>query len=358
LVTGPIGESWNQESASRGIFKKIKEMLPCIVFEFAEIGYNIIGLLDMFRHVKTFKPDFIYDRYITFNASCILAAKFFGLPIFLEVNAPLALERSTHIDEKLYFKSIAKKIEKWICSNATKTIVVSTPLSEYLRSIGVQHEKLMIMPNGADPVKFCPSPKESTLLEKIGAEKNDIIIGFTGVLRPWHGLELLIRSIGEIAKRNISVFLLIIGDGPIRKEIEEYASENGILDKLKITGRVSHYYVSRYLGLCDIAVSPNATFYASPMKVIEYMAMAKCVVVPNLANFKDIVTPGKTGEVFIENDHRSLTNILVMLCNDTNRRKDLGKNARLSVERRFNWEWNAREVCSLYISKMSVKKNE
>ena len=41
--------------------------------------------------IRTFRPQFIYDRYITFNAGTVLAGKVFRVPVFLEVNAPLAM---------------------------------------------------------------------------------------------------------------------------------------------------------------------------------------------------------------------------------------------------------------------------
>ncbi len=45
----------------------------------------------------------------------------------------------------------------------------------------------------------------------------------------------------------------------------------------------------------DIAVSPRATFYASPMKILEYMAMGIATVAPDMVNIHDIIVNGENG---------------------------------------------------------------
>jgi glycosyltransferase involved in cell wall biosynthesis len=356
LVVGPVGETQGQETVAQksSRLEKIKSKLPGLIFEIAEIGYTLYGFLDVGRAIRAFHPDFIYDRYITFNAGCIIAGRSARLPVFLEVNSPLALERSSQPDAQLFFKRFAHWTEKWVCSNASKTIVVSTPLSEYLQSIGVPTDKLVIMPNGVDQNTFCPRPKSLELLTHIGAREQDVIVAFTGVIRPWHGLDLLVQSVEKLVKKSLPIFLLIIGDGPIRPDVEKLLVEAGIHHRAKITGIVPHDQVAEYVNLCDIAVSPKATFYASPMKVIEYMGMGKAVIVPNTPNLLDIVDPGVNAEVFAENDSEALTQVLAELCSNHEKRRKLGTHARHKVETRLNWTWNATTVCDMAASLIQV----
>ena len=142
-VVAPIGEKANTNNTNVSILSKIKRMLPRILFEFIELAYNVYGYYLLRREIHKERPDFIYDRYITFNASSVLIGKRFNIPVFLEVNAPLALERSEQKDERLYLRRTAFAFEKWISSNSYKTIVVSTPLKEYLVSVGVPQEKII-----------------------------------------------------------------------------------------------------------------------------------------------------------------------------------------------------------------------
>ncbi len=343
-VVGPVGEMQGKKPQT---LEKIKSMIPRVVFELCEIGYNLYGFIMLHKAVRSFKPDFIYDRYITFNGAAVLVGKYFGIPVIEEVNAPLALERSSQPDEKLYFKKIAYRIEKWVSGNATKTLVVSTPLAEYLQSTGVSPEKLLVMPNGVDKKKFYPSPKSKNLLTELGISEGDIIVGFSGILRPWHGLDLLIDAIEKVFKKDLAVFLLIVGDGPIRADIEKKIKAAGLKDRYKITGLLDHQDVPSYVNLFDIAVSPHSTFYASPMKLIEYMALGKAIAVPESKNFLDIVDPDINGMTFKEGDADALGQVICRLSEGEALRDTLGNNARLKVENRLNWEWNARAVCDL-----------
>ena len=56
----------------------------------------------------------------------------------------------------------------------------------------------------------------------------------------------------------------------------------------------------------DVCVSPHATFYASPMKLVEYMAMQKAVVAPAMENIRDLIDHDRTGLLFEPQDPQAL----------------------------------------------------
>jgi len=344
-VIGPTGETPGETSKKSKMLERVKRLIPHALYELLEISYTGYCFWRTARAIRSFKPDFIYDRYITFNAGTVQAGKMYGIPVCLEVNAPLAMERSVEQDERLAFRKIASRMERWICSNATQTIVVSTPLKQYLESIGVPRGKCIVMPNGVDPVRFTPRAGDASLRNKLGIPKDDLVIGFTGILRPWHGLELLVDAFANIVKSGHKAFLLVVGDGPYREPLEKRVDELGIGRSICITGRIPHERVPDYVSLFDVAVSPRATFYASPMKVIEYMALGKPVVVPATPNFFDIIDERKEGITFAEGNATALEQALVFLCQYPELRRELGIRARQKVERRLNWRWNASDVC-------------
>jgi glycosyltransferase involved in cell wall biosynthesis len=347
-VVAPAGENHPQNNPKVGFLGTIKSALPGFLFEFCEILYSLYSFISICIKSIKIKPDFIYDRYITYNLGGVIAARVLKIPIFLEVNAPLALERTEQPDEKLYFKKIAFSIERWVCSNATKTIVVSTPLKNYLISIGVNAGKIFVLPNGVNHEKFLPHEKDGNLLLNYGLAKSDTVIGFTGILRAWHGLELLLDSFRAISQEYEHVFLLIVGDGPIRNDLEDSINNFNLKSKVTITGRIPYNQVHEYVNLFDIAVSPKSTFYASPMKVVEYMALGKAVVTPNEENFLDLIDVGKNGMVFNSESEDGLTIVLKELLQNTNLITELGSNARKKVQDQLNWHRNGINICHIY----------
>lgn len=347
-VIGPTGETPPESSRKSRILGHVKRFTPHALFELLEMSYTGYCFLKTARAIRSFKPDFIYDRYITFNAGTILAGRAYRIPVCLEVNAPLAKERSVEPDERLAFKKLASRMESWICSNATQTIVVSTPLKQYLESIGVPHGKCIVMPNGVDMDRFAPRERNVALQDELGIPRNGFIIGFTGFLRPWHGLDLLVGAVANMVRNGFKVVLLIVGDGPYRKPIEKMVDELGLGRSVCITGRVPHERVPDYVSLFDVAVSPRATFYASPMKVIEYMGLGKPVVVPRTANFLDFIDEGVNGITFEDGSVTALESALATLCRSPDVCRDLGLQGRRKVESRLNWRWNANGVCRLF----------
>jgi glycosyltransferase involved in cell wall biosynthesis len=347
-VIGPAGEALPGSSWKSRMLGHVKRLVPHALYELLEMSYTGHCFWRTARTIRSFKPDFIYDRYITFNAGTLLAGKLYRIPVCLEVNAPLAMERSVEQDERLVFRGIAARLESWICSHATQTVVVSTPLKQYLESIGVPHGKCIVMPNGVDPGRFTPRARDSALLRELGISPDDFVIGFTGILRPWHGLDLLMDAFANMVSNGFKAFLLIVGDGPYRKPLEKKVDELGLGRSVGITGRIPHEKVPGYVSLFDVAVSPRATFYASPMKVIEYMALGKPVVVPGTPNFLDIIENRSEGVTFEDGNAVSLEQALVTLCREPELRREFGRRARTKVENRLNWRWNAKEVCRLF----------
>lgn len=347
-VIAPIGEKPNKNDKKVSVLSRIKKLVPKITYEFLEIAYNLYGYYLLREEVIRRRPDFIYDRYITFNASAVLIGRRHNIPVILEVNAPLAWERSEQKDERLYLKSLAFFLERWICSNSYKTVVVSTSLKDYLISQGVPSEKIIIIPNGVDTEKFKPKgKKDGKLLKECGFTEENVIVGFIGILRPWHGLELLLQSFSLVARNKESLRLLILGDGPIRPEIEKIIRNMGLSSKVSITGRIPHARVPDYVNLFDIAVSPKATFYASPMKILEYMASGKAAVAPDMKNIRDIIVDKLNGVLFAAGDSFALADKLKLITDDKAYREQLGFNARTNVVEQRNWRANSNIVSKL-----------
>ncbi len=336
-VIGPVGEAVPEKGTAGKRLSAIKSKMPKVVFELCEIGYSFYSFCLISWLIFKDKPNFIYDRYITFNIGGVLAAKLLKVPLFLEVNAPLALERSEQPDEKLYLKKVAFALERWACSNTFRTIVVSAPLRDYFVRQSVTKEKIIVMPNGVNPDKFCPHEKDHVLMGELGICPDRIVIGFTGVLRHWHGLDVLIDAFGQLVKQSQNVFLLIVGDGPIRNSLESQIKSYGIEDLVSITGRVPYDEIQKYVNLFDIAVSPKSTFYASPMKVLEYMALGKAVVVPDRQNFLDIFGDSLSALTFQEGDVCSLYEKILFFISDSSARETYSHNARKLIVCERNW---------------------
>jgi glycosyltransferase involved in cell wall biosynthesis len=168
-----------------------------------------------------------------------------------------------------------------------------------------------------------------------------------GILRPWHGVEKLVSAMERLVRLEPAAHLLLVGDGPVEDELKATVDRLGIRDHVTFTGRVGRDAVRDYILCMDIAASPKATFYASPMKILEYMAMGLPTVAPDMANIRDIITDGQEGLLFAPDDEESMFDRIHQLLKDGTARRRMGANARTRIEQELNWRNNALGVLEI-----------
>lgn len=336
----------HKEGASRpGLVSKLRSHLPAWFYEFIALGYNFYGYVALRRAIKLNRPDFIYERY-ALNAFCgLLAARRFGIPLISEVNAPLAYEQERYT--KLAFRRVAYFLERWICSNAQKTIAVSTPLKEILVREGVPVEKIVVMPNGISQEVFKRKIDGSQIREKYSLG-GKTVVGFVGWFKPWHGLDLLLEAFSRIENPAGSFHCLLVGDGPVGEDLRKLAEKKNLHEHVTFTGPIDSALIPEHLAAIDIAVLPRATAYASPIKLFEYMAMGKAVVAPRQANITEVVAHQTNAELFNPEDCESLQASLTQLMENPEYRRRLGEEASRTIEqRRYFWIANAERVIDI-----------
>jgi glycosyltransferase involved in cell wall biosynthesis len=191
-----------------------------------------------------------------------------------------------------------------------------------------------VIPNGADPARFDPVRATPLAVRERHGLGTSFVVGWTGVIREWHGLELLLDALTELDDAR----LLVVGDGPGRAAVHARATSLGLADRITITGRIPHEDVPDHIAAMDVAVvASDRTGVASPMKLAEYMAMGRAVVAPALPNIEDVITHGADGWLFRPDDVVDLVRVLKTLSGDEGLRLRLGDMARRTVVERRNW---------------------
>jgi len=316
------------------------DRIPRILKELLEILYNIFGILRLLHKIHQIRPVFIYERYSLFNVAGGIASRLTGIPLIVEVNAPLAFEMSSY--GTLYFKKFAQFIETWIINHSFRTITVTQVLKDILIQNGAYREKIEVMYNGINIKDFPPPPDEH---EK---EKGTFIIGFIGWFRKWHGLEAVLDAMQFQEWNKRSIKLLLIGDGPAKNAIAEKASQLGIADSVTITGAVARDRLINILGQIDVAIQPSATSYACPMKIIEYMAAGKAIVAPDQPNIRELLSDGVNALLFKQDDWVDFSSKINVLVNDRQQALRIGAAARDTVVTKdLTWDANVRKVLAM-----------
>ncbi|HJO68150.1 MAG TPA: glycosyltransferase, partial [Rhodospirillales bacterium] len=141
---------------------------------------------------------------------------------------------------------------------------------------------------------------------------------------------------------------VVVGDGPARSELEDYAAEKGLRNRVTTLGLVPRDRVSHYVSTFDIALQPSVVAYASPLKLFEYMALGRAIVAPDQDNIREVLTDGEDAILFDPDDTDAFTEAVVRMCRDDDLRRALGQAAAaLIADREYTWAANARRVEAL-----------
>jgi len=345
-IASMISNGQNQSPGpNNSMISRFAANVPPLAYELLEILYNFYGFLLLTKKVLKFRPHLIYERYALYNVAGILVSKLFRIPLLLEVNAPLAFEKKKY--GELALPTFAKTFERWICSHSYKTIVVSTPLKKLLQDIGVPYEHMAVISNGINPQIFNPDIDGKAVRKRFGLD-GKIVLGFVGWFREWHGLEDLLQAYVKYHMKEKNIHLLLVGDGPAYKDLEAYARENGILGKgVTLTGSVARKDIPSYIAAFDLALQPDVTDYASPIKLFEYMAMGKGVIAPNKDNIKEIVGDAYKA-LFKAGDWDNMARIILEYAQSKEKTIELGERARNIIhENQYLWLENARRTLGL-----------
>ena len=323
-----------------GFFSNLKSKLPRFLYELLELSYSFIDLVKLLYAIKKHKPDVIYERYNLFFPSGAWAKKITGIPLLLEVNAPLFEERSKHSGISL--SSLAKWTEQYVWKNSDHLYPVTQVLGDYVAaSVGCEN-KMTVLQNGIDPELFHHKNKSKDLITQYDLS-GKVVLGFVGFIRDWHGLDRVFDAMVSVSPD--SWHFLVIGDGPARTNLEEKARSNGLSDNLSITGVVDRDKISDYLSVIDIALQPDVVEYASPLKLFEYMAMGKAIVAVDKPNIQEILTHGVDALLFDNNNSKSLTTNILSLYDSHSLREEMGAAAMSTIVRKkLLWSENGRVI--------------
>ena len=297
--------------------------------------------------LEAFAPDFIYERHCLFTTAGRELARYFNIPLLLEVNAPLVLEQQKM--RGLSLPLVARTAERLVLESSDHIFVVSQALRQYMTELGVSGEKVSVIPNAADPHLFGPLLEPSKIRHTLGWDDR-FVIGFVGSMKPWHGVDVLLHAMRMLGGSNSPFRLLLVGSGPELDNLRARSAEMGLTDVVHMSGSIPHQQVPDYLRAMDVAVAPytpDADEYFSPVKLFEYMAMALPVIAARLGQVSEVIEPERTGWLFRPGDAFELAGLIGRVASERELCRTVGLAARERVMNEYTWRHNARRVIAV-----------
>ncbi len=270
-------------------------------------------------------------------------------PVLLEINAVRAMD---HPGRSSWVIAL---LDRLTLLKVRKCFVVSNAMRDYLLArFRLEPDRVAVVENGVDTDLFAPTRPCRQLRKNLGLDGR-FVIGFVGSFKPWHGIHTLSEVAERLVARCPSVAFLIVGDGKERSNFEAVLEKKGLSGLFFFTGFVQHVRIREYLALMDVVLAPYPKewyetaggFFFSPLKIFEYMAMAKAIIAPPLGQISELIADGESGRLIYSEDVTAIVQEIARMHADEDYRCTLGANARRRAESRYTWKANAEKVRAL-----------
>lgn len=291
-------------------------------------GLDLSMFSKLAKVMRREKPDVVHTHLNVIKYAAV-SAKLAGIRRSIHTVHNVAQEEAEgtlqKITNKIYFR------RGWSVPVALSPEVQRTIISFY----GMQEEKVPLICNGVDLTRCIP---------KTGYDLSEpaqlLHIGRFNYQKNHRGL---LEAFGLILKKKPDCCLNLVGDGELRQEIEAYAEELGIREKIIFHGSQSD--VHPYLHDADIFLLPSQ-FEGMPMTIIEAMGTGLPVVASAVGGVPDMLRNGESG-ILVSREPEAVAEAVLQLLQQKELRKTLGENAR-EDSRRFSAEHMAEAYCNIY----------
>ncbi|MBE1441038.1 MULTISPECIES: glycosyltransferase family 4 protein [unclassified Paenibacillus] len=277
-------------------------------------------------------------------AGLVMKQLFPDTPVIMTVHS--SYERELILNGKIrvnspehrFLTSIYRELEERV----DQLITVSNAFKQYLSDYVQEPEKIGVIPNGFDEKRFRPVPHENKIPQLITVCR----------LVPAKGLDILLLACAELKKRGNPFVLHLIGDGPIRQELEQMAIELNIYEEIIFYGYMLH--PEDFMPFFDVFVLPSrAEAFGSVFAEAALCGLA--LVGTNVGGIPEQISHGQNGLLVPVEDVQALANALEKVISDPIYRYNLGRVAWDKAQKSYSMSRVVQQLKSVY---RSYRKSE
>ncbi|MHC4875359.1 MAG: glycosyltransferase [Planctomycetota bacterium] len=266
------------------------------------------------RHLKERQPDVLH--------TWLFAANAYGRMALPRTNAPQVIVSERCVD------SWKARWQLWLDRKLIpKTDLLvgnSQAVADFYESIGVPRERLAVVQNGIERPS-APQQSREEFRRSLGLKASTKLVGFVGRLAPQKRLRDLLWSFELLTNlEHEHVAFVIAGDGPQRRELEEFARNIRCLDRIRFLGHRED--AASLISLFDVFWLAS-DFEGQSNSLMEAMASGVPCVVSDIAANVELITHEQTGLVVPTGDRAGFTKAADRLFRETEFARQLGQNA-------------------------------
>jgi len=343
------GGGSDSSALARRVYRSLSKVLPATASSKIRLRYTLwyddSSADAIVKIIRREKPDLVFERYASLQKGCARAAAANSIPYVVCFHAPAT--ESPHYGAS---SRIARLLETRIVETATRAslvVTVSEYMKTYLSDLGVRPERVLVLPNGVDSRLFTKGENRSSLREQFGLSPSRVVIGFVGTVKRWHGCDILPAVFSSVKESVPAAAFILVGPFSTsrgRSVLAAQLMKYGIDRDFILTDRVPPEKIPEYIRAMDICIMPDSNDYGSPMKLFEYGACGKAVVMPRRGPVEQVIREGENGLLFDPGSALDLAEKVIFLATNPQVRLTLGSRLQADVHSNYTYEKNVRRI--------------
>jgi sugar transferase (PEP-CTERM/EpsH1 system associated) len=301
------------------------------------VGHDPRTFVNLVRVLRRTRPDVVHSRnWATFDA--VMAARLAGIRAIIhgEHGRDIADPEGRNVRRNRYRRLCAPLV--------TRFVTVSDELRDWLvRDVGLSAKKIITIHNGVDTERYAPRDLAAAR-RALGLPRDALVVGAVGRLDPVKDHATLVGAFASVLRR-VPAILMIVGDGPCRRDLERRVRSLQIDPHVRLLGERDDVPVA--LAAMDVFVLPSIAEGISNT-VLEAMATALPVVVTRIGGNPELVEDGVNGMHVPREDSAALAAAITAYLEDDHLRVLHGKSARERVLEHFSLQSMVARYASLY----------
>ncbi|MCX8156591.1 MAG: glycosyltransferase family 4 protein [Verrucomicrobiae bacterium] len=187
----------------------------------------------------------------------------------------------------------------WLSRHAFTTLAdhvltTSEKIAAHFRALfDLPAERVTTIPTGIDVQRFSPAGPKAAL---IPAATTPPLVGMVSVLRSWKGHATFLQAARQLVDAGFPARFVIVGEGPIRYQIEAQIAELQLQQQVVLTGHRED--VPEVLRALDVLVIASTRHEGVPQIGLQALACETPVIGSDVGGTPEIIRPGETGRIF------------------------------------------------------------
>jgi glycosyltransferase involved in cell wall biosynthesis len=302
-------------------------------------SFSILSIPSIIRIIRKVNPDMIHTHS---SFSGRIAGKICGKKVVYTKHC--VFDVPSMYKYKL-FRIIYRFVDDIF---ADKIIAVAEAAKNELVLKGVDQRKIIIIINGSLPLRLSSKEEKANLKSKLNISPNDLTVGIVARLEEYKGHKTFIRAAELSVKDGENIKFVIIGDGSCREELEEYARNRGVIERVIFIGFTTN--VAKYMNILDLNINCSYGTETSCLAISEGASLGIPAIATDYGGNPNMIINGITGYLYPQNNANELYKIIKSLKNSPKIIDKMKKNIKNDYIERFTANKMAVKYETLYYS--------